>query len=345
MAGVQEVASAAARTTLRWILVAAAVALELRLILACPSSLSAQKYALSFPYEIHCADNPQTSGSIIYPANNSNIVGIKPTVGLVSRNAVIPISTLQDTIGPMARTVHDAAAMLTYMAGPDIDDEQTNGFPFETVPDYASYVESATLSGIRLGVPRNALDDASEYVMTTFNIFLGELKEAGADILDIEFHGVPKYNDMMKASAGYTNLAAEFRVAVDSYLSKLVTNPNNIVNLESLIEYTKNTLEEEYPKRDIYWLEQSMLLNHDSPEYAQGLKDSDYFTNEGGVLGALETNKLDAIIAPSCTDIPNYFAARGGLPVITVPFGYSPEDTLVERNDSGNLVRKGPHIP
>ncbi|KAK8068052.1 putative amidase [Apiospora saccharicola] len=131
----------------------------------------------------------ETDGSIVSPAGVNNLVGIKPTVGLTSRYLVVPISEHQDTVGPMARTVKDAAYILSAIAGPDPNDNYTSAFPFDTVPDYVGACDYLGLKGKRLGVPRNLFmqySDAEEYrpELAGFDASLDIFRAAGAEIVD-----------------------------------------------------------------------------------------------------------------------------------------------------------------
>lgn len=245
----------------------------------------------------------------------------------------------------MARTLSDAAAMLTVMAGPDEDDEKTRDIPFAAIPDYASFACERDLSELRIGVPRNALDDVSVDVLQALDGAVSHLRELGVEIVDIDLQCVARYKELEKTSDVFNSLCPEFNVATTEYLSKLVKNPHSIHNMQDIITFTKNEPAEEYPKRDIHWLEASKSLDYASPEYAEGLKDSAIFAGEQGITGALDRHRLDALLAPSCAELPNYAAARGGFPIVSVPLGYRPPGTPVEWNGTGRLMAVGPNIP
>ena len=130
----------------------------------------------------------ETSGSIVLPAEKSNIVGIKPTLGLTSRNMVIPISMRQDSVGPVAQTVKDAAILLTAIGGKDSNDNWTYVQPFDQVPDYVKACNYSAFKGARLGVPRNGidcfLDNTTKPVMAAFEAALRLIRDSGAMVLD-----------------------------------------------------------------------------------------------------------------------------------------------------------------
>jgi amidase len=272
-------------------------------------------------------------------------VGLKPTPGLVSRNSVVPTSPTQDSIGPIARTVYDAACMLTAMAGPDKDDKKTAECPFVVIPDYCKCADEANVSGMRIGVPRNAFGDVPDFILEPFNHAVSQLREAGVDVVEFDLPCMKRYHELKGSKEDFSYLAAEFNVALEGYLSNLKTNPNNITSMQSIIDFTKRTPEENYPERDVVWLERSANLDYQSPEYVAGLRDSAIFAGKDGIKGVLETHRLDALLVPSAADAPNYCASRAGLPVISVPLGYRPETAPVVRNLTKQLIISAPHIP
>lgn len=128
----------------------------------------------------------ETEGSILSPSSQNNLVGIKPTVGLTSRFLVIPISEHQDTIGPMARSVSDAAYILSVIAGKDQYDNYTAAQPWDTPPDYTRSLNFSSLCGARIGIPRNAItpDETSQPILDAFEAAIQVIKHAGATIVD-----------------------------------------------------------------------------------------------------------------------------------------------------------------
>ncbi|EHL03468.1 putative amidase [Glarea lozoyensis 74030] len=132
----------------------------------------------------------ETSGSIVSPASANNVVGIKPTVGLTSRSLVIPISERQDTVGPMARSVTDAAMLLSIIAGKDPDDNYTLAQPFDSPPDYSKGLKLSSLKGARIGIARNAIgtlgvvDSSAKPILDAFEKAIRVMKKAGAIIID-----------------------------------------------------------------------------------------------------------------------------------------------------------------
>ena len=195
----------------------------------------------------------ETSGSIVNPAERNNLVGIKPTIGLTSRNMVIPTSIRQDSIGPIAQTVKDAAYMLSAIAGRDRFDNWTSVQPFDEVPDYTEACKYQALRGARLGVPRNGIDffanDKTASIMAAFENALHIIQNAGAHIQDQANFTIFDEPAIRKNSGIVLN--ADFSLGLADYLSKLANNPNDLHNLEDLIFYTKSHPNEAFPERDV----------------------------------------------------------------------------------------------
>lgn len=293
----------------------------------------------------------ETDGSIISPAEAANVVGIKPTVGLTSRDLVIPISPHQDTVGPIARTVKDAAYLLSAIAGPDSADNYTTAIPFPTIPDYVSACNFSALRGARIGIPRNVFDTPSirnsSYapILSTFDTYaLPILRSAGAII--VENTSWPGY-DIEPENRTSVVLDADFITSLPAYLSQLTLNPNNITDLASLRNFTQSFSLEEYPSRDTAIWDQSLDYfsgqDNMTPEfwgnYTLGLE----LAGPQGITGALANYSLDALIMP--TMFASHFPAILGSPVITVPLGSYPEGSQVTQNSRKDLNATGPGIP
>ena len=137
----------------------------------------------------------ETDGSVVCPSSANGLAGLKPTVGLVSRSGIIPISHSQDTAGPMARTVRDVAILLSAMAGADPQDSATANSQRQAFPDYTKFLDPAGLKGARLGVVRKycGFNDAVDQLMDTL---IGEMKHAGAEIVDpADIPTIGKFDD------------------------------------------------------------------------------------------------------------------------------------------------------
>ncbi|MCJ1413846.1 hypothetical protein MMC32_000171 [Xylographa parallela] len=288
----------------------------------------------------------ETDGSITYPAERSNIVGIKPTVGLVARDGVIPISDIQDTIGPMARTVKDAAQILTVIACRSEYDNRTQQIPFDTIPDYGALCQSTDLTGIRIGVPKEGIHDVLLSVLNSFDYGIHELEKAGAEIIEnVDFASLKEWDDWDDVEK-FSILSADFKKAIDRYLQALDVNPKNFQTLEDLVAWTERQPEEEYPSRDMERWHRALRAADLPPEELLRRREKSLRCSiEDGILGALETNKLDALIYPSTGGSHITFAARAGYPVITVPLGFYPDHTEEVKNKRGDLIDIAPGVP
>ena len=298
----------------------------------------------------------ETDGSILMPSQRNNIVGIKPTVGLTSRDLVIPISEHQDTIGPMARTVRDAAYVLQAIAGPDPNDNYTSAIPTNSIPllpDYLGACDSDSLNGARLGIPNNVIDLFLEFANTTqpevsaFLSVLPILTRAGATI--VQNTNFSNATEWAQSSSESTVLKADFITNLASYLSKLTVNPNNITSLADVSRFTKiiSPEKEEFPDRNTQTWDEALDVttgfNNSDARFFPALQENIFYGTEGGLLGALERHGLDAVILPSSFSPP--FAAGVGAPAVTVPLGFYGDGEAVVMNPRGDLVDTGPGVP
>ncbi|TDZ34496.1 putative amidase [Colletotrichum spinosum] len=210
----------------------------------------------------------ETSGSITLPSEVNNIVGIKPTVGLTSRYLVVPISEHQDTVGPMARTVKDAAHLL---------------------------------SAIDIRIP-----DSANYSIETFDSAVDILKSAGAEIVD----------DI---------ILPDFLVNLETYLSELTWNPQNISTLAQLRQWTQQDPREEYPEHntDAWDMLLARGLRNTGPEFWAIYTRSQHLAGELGYSGAIKNYSLHAIVLPT----------------------KHPDDTSIVKDEIGNLDILAPNLP
>ncbi|KAH8888022.1 amidase [Thozetella sp. PMI_491] len=280
----------------------------------------------------------QTFGSIISPASRNNLVGIKPTVGLVSRYLVIPISEHQDSVGPMARTVTDAATLLSAIAGYDPKDNYTSAIPdYDNIPDYTAGLDVSALEGARIGIPYNALPNGNSIEMAAFNQAVAFMKSEGAIILPANFKNP-------KAPTSSTTLPADFVSNLAAYLAELTYNPNNITSLADLRRYTQSSPLEDYPNRNTGLWDAALALGYNNTDWRfwVGLQQNLLAGGDLGLLGAYESNNLDAIIMPSSYSYGP--ADIVGAPIVTVPLGFYPKGRRVAVSSRG-LVTDGPNIP
>lgn len=291
----------------------------------------------------------ETDGSILSPSSQNNLVGIKPSVGLTSRYLVVPISEHQDTVGPMTRTVKDAAAILTAIAGYDANDNYTSASPFAngSTPDYLKACTLDALQGKRIGVPRNYIDLTGQSyltpVVTAFNAALDVLRDAGATVIDNIT--LPGYEVLATANFENIVLEADFNTDVAKYFSELTVNPYNLQDLADLQNFTRGFPLEDYPERDTdVWVDALALgYGNDAPEFWSNYTAGQYYAGPLGITGALANFSLDALVVP--TPFSPYLPALLGSPVVTVPLGKFAENTTVLTNGFGNLNATGPNFP
>ncbi len=268
----------------------------------------------------------ETDGSVVCPAGTIGIVGIKPTLGLVSRTGIIPIAHSQDTAGPMARSVRDAAILLTAMTGVDADDEATTGA--EIHHDYSANLTADGLSGKRIGILRSYSGAGSNpAVEKLLADSIEVLRSQGAAIVDDIEIETPGMRD-----AEYQVLLHEFHADLDAYLVK---SEAPVASLADLIAFNDTNAETVMPifGQDIF--EKAAATGPlTEPAYVESLNTSKELAR-AGIDGALAEHELDALVAP--TNGPAWvidhvngdsfhigsssLAAVSGYPNITVPAG------------------------
>ncbi|KAL8952820.1 MAG: hypothetical protein Q9222_001292 [Ikaeria aurantiellina] len=289
----------------------------------------------------------ETSGSIVNPAERSNVVGIKPTLGLTSRDMVIPISLRQDTVGPIGRTVKDAAYMLSAIAGKDTHDNSTSTQPYDVPPDYVRSCNHLGLKGARVGVPRNGIDyyvdGTTKPVMAAFEQALQTVRDAGARV--IEEANFSSFDAPAFARNSSIVLDTDFVAGLADYLSMLSVNPNNVHGLSDIASFTKLHPREEYPDRDTYVWDRQLSRNvtNSSPESWAAYRANLLMGGEHGVIGALDRHKLDALIMPTFASF--HLPAIAGLPIVSVPLGFYPAQTPLTMNLKRSMVSVAPNIP
>jgi amidase len=251
--------------------------------------------------------------------------------------------------GPMARSVSDAAYLLSIIAGKDENDNYTLAQPWDTPPDYTQALNFSSLRGARIGIPRNGLTRYTipQPVLDAFEDAIQVMKSAGATIVDnANFPAWDEYVTDSNAPIGNSAivLEADFVSNLASYLSHLTSNPNNIKTVSDESNFTRHFALEEYPDRDTGAWDQCLSLGYNNSDYRfwQAYQYSSYLGGEGGVLGALKANNLDTLILP--TDCASELPARAGLPIVAVPMGFFPSNSTVRESWRG-LVWAGPNIP
>ncbi|MDW7617991.1 amidase family protein [Peribacillus simplex] len=259
----------------------------------------------------------ETDASILSPAVTNSVVGIKPTVGLVSRSGIIPFTYSQDTAGPFARTVTDAAILLGTLAGVDKLDPATHKSEGRLQQDYTVYLDSMGLKGAKIGVFNKASNDyyaSEEYDEELFNNVIQILGNEGAQVFEnIE---IPSFN--REWSWGVS--LYELKHSLDNYLSKLPSN-SPVHSIAELIQFNKNIEEKalKYGQKKLE-LRESFPNTLRNPEYLNAKLEDLYFSQEQGIDFALKKYNLDAILFPSY--IGSTLCAKAGYPSIAIPAGY-----------------------
>jgi len=274
----------------------------------------------------------ETDGSIVCPSQTNGIVGIKPTVGLISRGGVIPISSTQDTPGPMGRTVRDVAICLGAMVGVDSADVKTQDSPGHYYRDYTTFLKKDGLNGKRLGLFK-APYGINYKVDTLMNRAVAYLKSQGAEIIELQ--------EITNAETDKNEnviMLYEYKEGLNSYFRSLGPKAT-IKSIDDLIAFNKaDSIELRYFNQ--HYLEQARDKGDlNSMEYKQALDSLMKGSRKEGIDKVMNANKLDAIIAPTGSpawksDLTNGDsfqigtsspAAQAGYPDITVPMGFIDE--------------------
>jgi amidase len=273
----------------------------------------------------------ETDGSIVCPASANGVVGIKPTLGLASRAGIIPIAHTQDTPGPLCRTVADAAALLSALAGEDPADSYTAAARGKVSADYTKFLDRAGLRGARIGVVRKTFEPA-EPVARVFAEALDAMKHEGAVIIDsVEIASLGKFDDSELAVLMY-----EFKTDLNAYLAAAGSTVM-VHSLKDVIEFNEANRAKEmaYCGQDI--LEKSEAKGPLTDKaYLDALAKNHRLTREQGIDAALAKHKLDVLVAPTAgpswlidlvdgdhdTGGSSSIAAVAGYPSISVPAGF-----------------------
>jgi amidase len=271
----------------------------------------------------------ETDGSILCPAAVNGLVGLKPTVGLVSREGIIPISYSQDSPGPMTRSVADAALLLTVLAGRDSADPATQSAAWNSVLDYHAQLDANALKGARIGVLRNKMAIHAD-AGAAMEVAIKTLRDAGATVVDAEIPTEGQWSD-----DELTLMLYEFKSGLERYLAK---HDAPLKTLTQIIGYNQ-----QYPKSEMPYFGQELFEQANakgglgSAEYIAARSRARRLAGPEGIDVALKAQKLDALIAPTTgpawvtdtkrgDDFPGAgygAAAVAGYPSLTVPMGSS----------------------
>jgi amidase len=273
----------------------------------------------------------ETDGSVVCPSSANSLVGIKPTIGLISRSGIIPIAHSQDTAGPMTRTVADAAILLGALTGIDQDDAVTKTSVGKSFTDYTRFLEKEGLKGARLGILRKNFG-FSDRVDKLMEERIGQIKKLGAIVIDpVDMPSAGKFDE-----SELEVLLYELKADLNAYLKGLGTSAP-VHSLKEVIEFNEKNREKEMPYfgQDLFIKAQAKGPLTDK-KYLQARAKNHLLSRGQGIDFVIRKHRLDAIIAPTGgpawpTDWVNgdHFtggyssaSAVAGYPHITVPAGY-----------------------
>ncbi|KAJ3933353.1 MAG: amidase signature enzyme [Lentinula lateritia] len=277
----------------------------------------------------------ETDGSITCPTGNNNLAGVKPSVGLTSRAGVIPISEHQDTVGPMARSITDAAIVLSLIAGKDPNDNFTLAQP-PIVPDYTKALNPNALVGARIGVPRKVFLDGSDLtgngsesaIGLAFEKALDVIRELGATVVDPA--DLPSAEEIARSNNETVVLDTDFKIQINAWLEGLISIPSGVRSLADLIAFDNANPSLEEP---VNFTSQSEFIASEATTgftdaYFQSLASDKELGGAQGIDAALEMFDLDALVLPAqgLTTVP---AAIAGYPIVTVPLGFFPSNVTI----------------
>jgi amidase len=273
----------------------------------------------------------ETDGSVVCPSSINGIVGIKPTLGLLSRSGIVPIAHSQDTAGPMARTVRDAAILLGAMAGPDPGDDATAAGAGKAAADYTKYLDPHGLRGARLGVARKFFGTNAD-VDRVIEEAIAALRREGAEI--VEGADMPSHGKL--GDPEFEVLLWEFKSDLNRYLGALPASVR-VRSLADLIAFNDRHRREEMP-----YFQQEILLKAQEKgpltekAYLDALALCRKLSRDDGIDAVVREHRLDAIVAPTAgpawlidwvngdhdTGGCSTAAAVAGYPHVTVPAGF-----------------------
>lgn len=273
----------------------------------------------------------ETDGSVICPAQTNGIVGIKPTLGLLSRSGIIPIAHSQDTAGPMTRTVADAAILLGAMTGVDARDPATKRSAKWRLLDYTKFLDANGLKGARIGVARN-MAGTDPRIIKIFESSIDVMKQLGAVIVDPA--DLPNFNKFGKTESEV--LYYEFKADLNKYLAGANAKVKTMADVIKFNEENKERVLQYFGQERMLKAQESGGLR--DKKYRDALAKNLLLTRKNGIDAAVKKYKLDALIVPSggpswMVDMVNGDAlnwdmestspaAVAGYPHITVPAGY-----------------------
>jgi len=259
----------------------------------------------------------ETSGSILNPGNLGSIIGIKPTVGLLSRSGILPLSNTQDTAGPMARTVRDAVLLLNAMLGNDTYDAAMGTNIGKIHEDYTVFLDENGLQGARIGIPRDYyFEELTEEQLALFNASVDRMRALGATIID------PADIKTAREISYSSVVLNEFKTALNAYLSRLGPGAP-MRTLKDIIDFNHahpvETLK--YGQATLIDAEFTSSGTQTEPNYLRHRATDLKLCKEDGIDATMKEYNLDALLFPA--DFGARITSRAGYPSIVVPSGYT----------------------
>ncbi|KAF8179861.1 amidase signature enzyme [Pholiota molesta] len=276
----------------------------------------------------------------ICPSSLNNVVGMKPTVGLTSRAGVIPISSTQDSVGPMTRSVEDAAILLSIISGKDQNDDATLSQP-SIVPDFTKALKKDALRGKRIGVPRRVFMDEKvasndPSVGVAFEEALNVLRSLGATVVDPA--NLPSAEDISKSDYETLVLEVECKVCLHLTIARIA---DRVRSLADVIKFNDGNPGLEKPEG---YEAKAASAGRDAA-YLEALAFDYEYGRTRGIDAALKEHELDALVLPSVGSSWSP-AAIAGYPIITVPLGFYPEDIPIKSDEgSSRPFSQAPGMP
>lgn len=259
----------------------------------------------------------ETSGSILNPGNLGSIIGIKPTVGMISRSGILPLSNTQDTAGPMARTVRDAVLLLNAMLGKDDRDAAMGTSAGRLHEDYTVFLDPNGLQGARIGIPRDYyFEDLTDEQLVLFNASVDRMRELGATIID------PAEIRTAREISYSSVVLNEFKTSLNAYLAALGPGARKRT-LKDIIDFNHahpmETLK--YGQATLLDAEYTSSGTFTEPQYLRDRATDLRLCKELGIDATMKEHQLDALLFPA--DFGARITSRAGYPSIVVPSGYT----------------------
>ena len=279
----------------------------------------------------------ETSGSIVSPSNMNSVFGLKPSIGLVSRSGIVPISPSQDTAGPIAKNVEDLAVMLTIMQSVDANDPATFGTaPFQK--DYTTFLNKDALKGVRIGVAiqdvnRLLENPANQERIDLFNKTLSELTSLGATIVNVEMPGYSKRFEYSSRVLWY-----EFKPALNAYLKNTSSNVPVGSLADVIVFNAQDPLNRARYNQAIMEDAEKLSGSLNESEYIQHRMWDRLYNRELGTDYAIKEYNVSAVLYPGNG---GFIVARAGYPSLNMPIGYLSDGTPYGMTLTGTAFTEG----